>query len=68
MGLKSNSYIYSLYYDQPLVRNRGFELKSYASLNYKRSRSWSNLGNILSDIAGVSIDDPIKKYRSGNKY
>lgn len=60
MGLKSNSYIYSLYYDQPLIRNRGFELKSYASLNYKRSRSWSNLGNILSDIAGVSIDDPIK--------
>ena len=26
MGLKSNSYIYSLYYDQPLVRNRGFAL------------------------------------------
>ena len=60
MGLKSNSYIYSLYYDQPLVRKQGFELKSYAALNYKRSRSWSNLGNLLSEAYGYHIDDPIK--------
>lgn len=53
MGLKSNSYLYSLYYDQPIVRTRGFELKTYSSLNYKRSRSWSNLGNML------GIQDPI---------
>ena len=55
MGLRSNSYIYSLYYDQPLVRKSGFELKSFASLNYKRSRSWSKLGDIL----GLDYD-PIK--------
>lgn len=60
MGLKSNSYLYSLYYDQPLVRNRGFELRSFASLNYKRSRSWSNLGNMFSQAYGFHIDDPIK--------
>lgn len=55
MGLKSNSYIYSLYYDQPLIRKRGFELKSYAALNYKRSRTWSK----LDDIFGLPYD-PIK--------
>ena len=43
MDLKSRSYTYSLYYTQPLVRKPGFELKSYASLNYKRSASWSGL-------------------------
>jgi hemolysin activation/secretion protein len=60
MGLKSNSYIYSLYYDQPLVRKQGFELKSLASLNYKRSRTWSNLGNLFSEAYGFHVDDPIK--------
>jgi hemolysin activation/secretion protein len=55
MGLKSNSYLYSLYYDQPIVRKRGFEFRTNASLNYKRSRTWSNLGNIL-DLGF----DPIK--------
>ncbi len=60
MGLKSNSYIYSLYYDQPLVRKQGFELKSLAALNYKRSRTWSNLGNLLSEAYGYDVDDPIK--------
>jgi hemolysin activation/secretion protein len=60
MGLKSNSYIYSLYYDQPLVRTRGFELRTNASLNYKRSRSWSNLGNLFSQAYGYPIEDPIK--------
>jgi hemolysin activation/secretion protein len=43
LGLKSNSYIYSLYYDQPLVRTRGFEFKTYAALNYKRARTWSKV-------------------------
>lgn len=60
MGLKSNSYVYSLYYDQPLVRKQGFELKSLASLNYKRSRTWSNLGNLFSEAYGFHVDDPIK--------
>ena len=40
MGLRSNSYVYSLYYDQPLVRTRGFEFKTYAAMNYKRARTW----------------------------
>ncbi len=40
MGLKSNSYVYSLYYDQPIVRSRGFEFKTYGALNYKRARTW----------------------------
>ncbi len=60
MGLKSNSYLYSLYYDQPIVRKRGFEFKTFASLNYKRSRSWSNLGDIFSQAYGEHIDDPIR--------
>ncbi len=55
MGLKSNSYVYSLYYDQPIVRTRGFELKGFTALNYKRARSWSNLG----DMFGLPYD-PIK--------
>lgn len=55
MGLRSNSYIYTLYYDQPLVRKAGFELKSYAAMNYKRARSWSK----LDDILGIDYD-PIK--------
>lgn len=39
LDLKSRAYTYSLYYTQPLVRKPGFELKSYASLNYKRATS-----------------------------
>ena len=41
LGIKSRSYVYSLYYSQPIVRKPGFELKGYGSLNYKRS--WSGL-------------------------
>ena len=55
LGLKSNSYIYSLYYDQPLIRKRGFELKSFASLNYKRSRTWSKLDDAFEQLG---IDSP----------
>jgi len=54
LGLKSNSYLYSLYYDQPLVRKRGFELKSFASLNYKRARTWSKLDDFWESILGSS--------------
>ncbi|MBQ8669279.1 ShlB/FhaC/HecB family hemolysin secretion/activation protein [bacterium] len=49
--LKSYSYLYSLYYDQPIVRNRGFEFRTHAALNYKRSRTWSSTGlDILDDM------------------
>lgn len=54
LGLKSNSYIYSLYYDQPLVRTRGFELKSFAALNYKRARTWSTYDDAFESIMGSS--------------
>ena len=47
LDLKSRAYTYSLYYTQPLVRKPGFELKSYASLNYKRARSTINWGNLF---------------------
>lgn len=52
MGLKSNSYNYSLYYDQPIVRTSGFELKTYTSLNYKRARTWSALDSMF-EQAGI---------------
>ena len=39
LDFKSRSYIYSLYYSQPLVRKPGFELKSYLAGNYKRATS-----------------------------
>lgn len=39
LNLKSRAYTYSLYYTQPLIRKPGFELKSYAALNYKRATS-----------------------------
>jgi len=58
LGLRSNSYVYSLYYDQPIVRKRGFEFKTYAAMNYKRSRSWSKYDGIYEDIIGYS---PFKK-------
>ena len=47
--LKSYSYLYSLYYDQPIVRKRGFEFRTLASLNYKRARTWSDTGVPLLD-------------------
>ena len=43
LDMKSRSYIYSLYYDQPIVRTRGFEFKTYAALNYKRATT--EIGN-----------------------
>ncbi len=49
-GLRSNSHIYSLYYDQPLVRTRGFELKTYTAMNYKRARSWFKNGGLDRDF------------------
>lgn len=36
LGLNTRSYLYSLYYTQPIKRSQGFELKGYGSLNYKR--------------------------------
>lgn len=43
LKIGSNAYQYSLYYSQPLIRKPGFELKSYAALNYKRARTFTEL-------------------------
>ena len=57
LGLKSNSYLYSLYYDQPIVRTRGFEFKTYAALNYKRARTWSKIDGMLEQYGFPSFHD-----------
>lgn len=43
-----------MYYDQPIVRTRGFEFKTFASLNYKRARTWSKYDNAFEDLFGYS--------------
>ncbi len=52
LDLKSKSYIYSLYYSQPLVRKPGFELKSYLAANYKRART-----SIFDDWMDIGVDE-----------
>lgn len=51
LDLKSKSYIYSLYYSQPIVRKPGFELKSYTSANYKRART-----SLFDDVIDLGVD------------
>ncbi len=55
-GIGSNAYQYSLYYSQPLIRKPGFELKSYAALNYKRARTYSDFNLDGRDLLG-SVDN-----------
>ena len=43
LKLGSNAYQYSLYYTQPIIRKPGFELKTYAGLNYKRARTFTDV-------------------------
>ena len=60
MKMRSNSYIYSLYYNQPVVRKPGFELKTVASLDYKRSRMFSSnddLNNMYKYFFGQEFKD-----------
>ena len=73
LNLKSYSYIYSLYYDQPLVRRRGVELKSYMSLNYKRARSFADSGipeidAWIKDVDQVTSVDAGFNLRKDTKY
>ena len=56
-NIKSNAYQYSLYYSQPLIRKPGFELKSYAALNYKRARTMVDLKDF--DLRAVDTKDNI---------
>ncbi|MCM1338740.1 MAG: BamA/TamA family outer membrane protein [Muribaculaceae bacterium] len=71
--LKSFSYIYSLYYDQPIVRKRGFEFKTFASLNYKRARTWAEteiplLNDYLSNTDQVTSIDVGVNLRKDTKH
>ena len=53
LGLRTRSYLYSLYYTQPIKRTQGFELKGYGSLNYKRVFTGMD---ILSGIYDFPLD------------
>lgn len=68
LDLKSRAHTYSLYYTQPLVRKPGFELKSYASLNYKRATS--KLGIFNQDLGTDDITslDVALNMRKDTKY
>ncbi len=74
LGLKANSYIYSLYYDQPIIRKQGIEFKTYAALNYKRSRTWfsnddfSMLRPYIEDKDEVTSIDAGFNLRKDTKY
>ena len=66
--IRSNAYQYSLYYSQPLVRKPGFELKSYAALNYKRARTMvdikgldQELSNTLDNVTSAEIALQLRK-------
>ncbi len=43
LKLGSNAYQYSLYYMQPVIRKPGLELKTYAGINYKRARTFTDI-------------------------
>lgn len=58
LNLKSKSYQYSLYYNQPLVRKPGFELKSYLAGNYKRARTTMGpISGLFSDELELGLDE-----------
>ena len=70
MGLNTRSYIYSLYYSQPIKRTQGFELKGYGSLNYKRvftgmdifkNSPWPWLSESLDEVTSADIGFNIRK-------
>ncbi len=72
-GLGSNAYQYSLYYSQPLVRKPGFELKAYASANYKRARTFSDLifpgyGDVLKNVDNITSLEVALQARKDTKY
>ncbi len=71
LDLKTRSYLYSLYYSQPLVRKPGFELKSYLSANYKRSRVMTEIdafGLEFHDVDQVTSIDAALNLRKDTKY
>lgn len=50
LNLGSNAYQYSLYYMQPVIRKPGLELKTYAGINYKRARTFSNFSMGIPEV------------------
>ncbi len=68
LDLKSRAYTYSLYYTQPLIRKPGFELKSYAALNYKRATSELGLFNLDMGTDEVTSIDAALNLRKDTKY
>ncbi len=57
LGLNTRSYIYSLYYTQPIKRSQGFELKGYGSLNYKRVYSAMDALRLFGYDNELSLDE-----------
>lgn len=57
--INSRAYQYSLYYSQPLIRKTGFELKSYAAINYKRATTSIGIKGL-----DVPMDDMIDNITS----
>ena len=55
--LKSYGTQYSLYYSQPVIRKPGFELKTYAAANYKRSRTDIGIKALPDTAIPSSIDN-----------
>ena len=70
--IRSNAYQYSLYYSQPLIRKTGFELKSYAALNYKRARTMIDLKgfdlNLSDTIDNITSAEVALQARKDTKY
>ncbi len=56
-GLNTRSYVYSLYYSQPLKRSQGFELKGYGSLNYKRVYTGMDFLRPILGTSQLSLDE-----------
>ena len=70
--IRSNAYQYSLYYSQPLIRKTGFELKSYAALNYKRAHTMIDLKdfdlNVSDTIDNITSAEIALQARKDTKY
>lgn len=71
-NIRSNAYQYSLYYSQPLIRKPGFELKSYAALNYKRARTMVDIknyrDNYVDTVDNITAAEVALQLRKDTKY
>jgi hemolysin activation/secretion protein len=71
-NIRSNAYQYSLYYSQPLIRKPGFELKSYAAINYKRAHSMVDLKafdtRVVDTIDNITSAEVALQARKDTKY